>query len=152
MTTAQEQYAEEYAIATQVARGYARRNRNVPPYIEFEELLGPVFLSAVAAGRRQNPDLAVDARQERMDEHGIAGLMNGCDLLIDASDNYGTRLSINRACRAATVRWVMGSCIRMEGQLAAFDPSDPDRACYRCVYGEAPDQLEDCPGAGISRG
>ena len=28
-------------------------------------------------------------------------------------------------------------------------PDLPQQACYRCVYGEAPDTLEDCPGAGI---
>ena len=28
-------------------------------------------------------------------------------------------------------------------------PDLPEQACYRCVYGAAPDTLEDCPGAGI---
>lgn len=28
-------------------------------------------------------------------------------------------------------------------------PDLPEQACYRCVYGKAPDMLEDCPGAGI---
>ena len=43
----------------------------------------------------------------------------------------------------------MASCIRMEGQIMLLRPDLPEQACYRCAYGEAPDTLEDCPGAGI---
>ena len=43
----------------------------------------------------------------------------------------------------------MGSCIRMEGQVMMFDPATPTLPCYRCIYGTAPETLEDCPGAGI---
>ncbi len=42
----------------------------------------------------------------------------------------------------------MGSCIRFEGQLILFT-NGAGEPCYRCWYGEAPDTLEDCPGAGV---
>jgi molybdopterin/thiamine biosynthesis adenylyltransferase len=108
----------------------------------------PKTEAAYAALARLNPDAQIATRAERMDEAGIAALLPGCDLLLDASDNYGTRLASNRACLAAGRRWIMGSCVRMEGQLMLFNDR-PEAPCYRCVYGSAPDTLEDCPGAGV---
>jgi len=43
----------------------------------------------------------------------------------------------------------MASCIRMEAQIMLLRPDLPGQPCYRCAYGEAPETLEDCPGAGI---
>jgi molybdopterin/thiamine biosynthesis adenylyltransferase len=97
---------------------------------------------------RLNPDTALTLVEQRMDQAAIARRLAECDLLIDASDNYGTRLAANRACRAAGTPWVMGSCVRMEGQLMLFRGT-AEEACYRCAYGSAPDTLEDCPGAGV---
>ena len=85
----------------------------------------------------------------RVDHENLATILPGADLVIDASDNYGTRLAVNSACLGLALPWVMGSCIRMEGQLMLFSPGQGNRACYRCVYQKAPETLEDCPGAGI---
>jgi adenylyltransferase/sulfurtransferase len=37
----------------------------------------------------------------------------------------------------------------MEGQLAVFDPRLADGPCYRCLYDEDGETLEDCSGGGI---
>jgi len=91
-----------------------------------------------------NPDTTLESYDSRMDSEVLSGLE--CDLIIDASDNYGTRLAVNAACLQTGTPWVMGSAIRMEGQIMLFQQ---ETACYRCLYGEAPETLEDCPGAGI---
>ncbi len=96
-----------------------------------------------------NPDVRVSAHRVRVDAEILGNLLPGADLVIDASDNYGTRLAVNDACLEPGLPWVMGACIRMEGQLMLFSPGQPDQPCYRCVYGKAPETLEDCPGAGI---
>ncbi len=98
---------------------------------------------------QQNPQLTVRTHKERVDQAFLQSVLAGFDLLIDASDNYGTRLAINRVCLDTQIPWVMGSCIRFEGQLMLFDPTRADSPCYRCTYGVAPETLEDCPGAGI---
>jgi adenylyltransferase/sulfurtransferase len=108
----------------------------------------PKTATARDALLRLNPDISLTLVDDRVDDAALARLLPDCDLLLDASDNYGTRLAANRACLAAGVPWVMGSCIRMEGQLILFSGRE-DEACYRCVYGSAPDTLEDCPGAGV---
>lgn len=100
--------------------------------------------AAAAALIDLNPEIKLACINERINQDRLAEL--DCDLVIDASDNYGTRLAVNAACLQTGTPWVMGSAIRMEGQIMLFQPGD---ACYRCLYGEAPETLEDCPGAGI---
>lgn len=96
-----------------------------------------------------NPDTRLHSVSRRMSDADMLELFPSCDLVIDASDNYGTRLAVNRSCLALKMPWIMASCIRMEGQIMLLRPDLPASACYRCAYGSAPDTLEDCPGAGI---
>jgi molybdopterin/thiamine biosynthesis adenylyltransferase len=96
-----------------------------------------------------NPETELQSVAERMTDKDMQVMFPTCDLVIDASDNYGTRLAVNRNCLALKRPWIMASCIRMEGQIMFIRPDLPDQGCYRCAYGEAPDTLEDCPGAGI---
>jgi len=96
-----------------------------------------------------NPVVELETLSLRMSDESMREHFPGCDLVIDASDNYGTRLAVNRNCRALGIPWVMASCVRLEGQLMMLRPDLDGQACYRCAYGQAPDTLEDCPGAGI---
>jgi molybdopterin/thiamine biosynthesis adenylyltransferase len=96
-----------------------------------------------------NPDTDLQSVAKRMTDRDMKQLFPSCDLVIDASDNYGTRLAVNRSCLGLGIPWIMASCIRMEGQIMFMRPDLPETACYRCAYGKAPDTLEDCPGAGI---
>ncbi len=96
-----------------------------------------------------NPDVELLTQHQRMTDETMQTLFPGCDFVIDASDNYGTRLAVNRSCIALKVPWLMASSVRMEGQLMLLRPDLHGQACYRCAYGQAPDTLEDCPGAGI---
>ena len=104
---------------------------------------------AVKSLQRLNPDSQLQPIPKRMNDKDMQALFPACDLVIDASDNYGTRLAVNRNCLAQKTPWIMASCIRMEGQIMFMRPDLPEQACYRCAYGKAPDTLEDCPGAGI---
>jgi len=105
----------------------------------------------VASGflKSLNPETKINSQARRMADGDMLALFPDCDFVIDASDNYGTRLAVNRSCLALGIPWLMASCIRMEGQLMLLRPDLPDQPCYRCAYGAAPDSLEDCPGAGI---
>ena len=105
--------------------------------------------AATEALQSLNPDTEIQSINQRMSGTDMLALFPGCDLVIDASDNYGTRLAANRSCLESKTPWIMASCIRMEAQIMMLRPDLPEQACYRCAYGEAPDTLEDCPGAGI---
>ena len=105
--------------------------------------------AATEALQSLNPDTKIQSVAKRMNDEDMQALFPACDLVIDTSDNYGTRLAVNRSCLALKTPWIMASCIRMEGQILLLRPDLQEQACYRCAYGEAPDTLEDCPGAGI---
>jgi len=105
--------------------------------------------AATESLQKLNPETELQSVARRMTDKDMQALFPACDLVIDASDNYGTRLAVNRNCLALRVPWIMASCIRMEGQIMFLRPDLPEQPCYRCAYGEAPDTLEDCPGAGI---
>ena len=109
----------------------------------------PKTVAASEALQALNPETRVHTINQRMTDADMFSLFPACDLVIDASDNYGTRLAVNRVCLSLETPWIMAACIRMEGQLMMLRPDQPSQACYRCVYGHAPDTLEDCPGAGI---
>lgn len=96
-----------------------------------------------------NPDTRLATIAKRMHADSLLELAADCAMIIDASDNYGTRLAVNRACLETGTPWIMASCVRLEGQVMLLRPDLAGQACYRCVYGSAPDTLEDCPGAGI---
>lgn len=96
-----------------------------------------------------NPATELHTITRRMHVANMQDLFPQCDLVIDCSDNFGTRLAVNRACLELGIPWVMASCIRLEGQVMLLRPDLAGQPCYRCVYGSAPDTLEDCPGAGI---
>ena len=53
-----------------------------------------------------------------------------------------------RSVRASR-RLVSGAAIRLEGQLAVFGPDYQKSPCYRCLYSEADESLENCAGNGV---
>ncbi len=85
-----------------------------------------------------NPEVEVIAICERADEQTLAGLVASASVVLDCTDNFRTRHAINRACVAAGVPLVSGAAIRMDGQIAVFDPRSGQSACYACLF--PPDQ------------
>ena len=102
--------------------------------------------SAVAA---INPDVRVEAIPWAMDGPDLVREVEKADAVVDASDNFETRFEINEACVATGTPLVSGAAIRMEGQVAVFDPSDPGSPCYRCVFDDTGDPEEPCALVGV---
>lgn len=85
-----------------------------------------------------NPDVEVVALSERADDARLAELVTSATVVLDCTDNFQTRHAINRACVHAKVPLVSGAAIRMDGQIAVFDPRGGGTACYACLF--PPDQ------------
>jgi adenylyltransferase/sulfurtransferase len=84
----------------------------------------------------------------RLEGEALAAAVREADVVVDASDNFTTRFAVNAACVAARTPLVSGAAIRYEGQLAVFTDYD-NQPCYRCIYEEADESLEDCQGNGV---
>ena len=96
----------------------------------------PKVDSARAALIELNPEITIDAVQERLDAAALAERVAGCDVVLDCTDNFATRHAINRACVLNAVPLVSGAAIRFDGQVAVFDMRVPDSPCYACLFGE----------------
>ena len=107
----------------------------------------------VAAARRAvaaiNPDVRVEAIPWAMDGPDLVREVEKADAVVDASDNFETRFEVNAACVATGTPLVSGAAIRMEGQVAVFDPGDPEAPCYRCVFDDTGDPEEPCALVGV---
>lgn len=105
--------------------------------------------SAARSARRLNPDVEVECIAERMTGAALAEQAACCDVVLDATDNFGARYLINEACWQAGTPLVSGAAIRWEGQVAVFDPRRDGAPCYRCLYREGDDQALNCAENGV---
>jgi molybdopterin/thiamine biosynthesis adenylyltransferase len=87
--------------------------------------------------------LSVDVSDARITPDNAAGLIAGCDVVVDGTDNFATRLAVSDACVAAGIPLLSAAVGRFQGQVGAFAGHLPDQACYRCFVGDAFD-AEDC--------
>jgi len=104
--------------------------------------------AAAASLARLNPAVAVEAVPERLNEPALAELVARADIVLDCTDNFTTRLAINRAVVANGRPLVSGAALRFEGQLAVFE-NGPGEPCYRCLYSEDDELLGNCEGNGV---
>jgi adenylyltransferase/sulfurtransferase len=107
--------------------------------------------AAVAAKRLAaiNPDIEITAVDRRLDDESLAVHVGSADVVLDGSDNFATRFQVNDACVASDTCLISGAAIRLEGQVTEFGPDYSTSPCYRCLYKEADESLENCAGNGV---
>jgi molybdopterin-synthase adenylyltransferase len=96
-----------------------------------------------------NPSTHIVPIGERLNPETLQAVVNLVDVVLDCSDNFTTRFAINRACVSGGVPLVSGAAIRLEGQIAVFDPRRNDSPCYRCLYDEVDDEQLSCAQNGV---
>lgn len=97
-----------------------------------------------------NPDTRIHTIAAKLDEPSLDETVAGVDVVIDGTDNFAIRYAINRACFAQRKPLVSGAAIRMEGQVAVFDPRRADSPCYQCLYADAADVVLNCAENGVA--
>lgn len=96
-----------------------------------------------------NPHTFITAYPVRFTPGNAEDICRGYDLVIDGSDNFGTRYLVNDTCVALNKPLVFGSIFKFEGHVSVFNYQDgPD---YRAVFPEAPpaDEVPNCAGIGV---
>jgi len=96
-----------------------------------------------------NPDVKVRTIFSRLSEDKLASLVATVDLVVDCTDNFSTRFAINRACFKHKKPLVSGAAIRLEGQVAVYDPVNPESPCYQCLYKEGDNEDLTCSESGV---
>lgn len=107
--------------------------------------------SAAEAVRAINADTRLEVLCERLLGERLAEVVAGVDVVLDCTDGFGSRYAINEACQRQGVVLVSGAVIRFSGQLAIYDPRDPESPCYACLYppGESDDDALTCAESGV---
>lgn len=109
----------------------------------------PKVSSARRTLQALNPDVRVETLNARLSAADLDSAVAGCDLVLDATDNFSTRYALNDVCWRAGKPLVSGAAIRWEGQVAVFDPRQTDAPCYRCLYPEGDDAALNCAENGV---
>src|SRR5881392_3922724 len=110
----------------------------------------PKTESAKATIAALNPDVTVDEHRVRLSRENALELFRGYDIVVDGSDNFGTRYLVNDACVLLGKPNVHGSIFRFDGQATTFVPGG-GRPCYRCLFPEPPppELAPSCQEAGV---
>jgi molybdopterin/thiamine biosynthesis adenylyltransferase/rhodanese-related sulfurtransferase len=110
----------------------------------------PKTESAKKTLRALNPDVTVDEHRVRLNRDNAIDLFSQYDLIVDGSDNFGTRYLVNDACVILQKPNVHGSIFRFDGQATTFVPGG-GRPCYRCLFPEPPppELAPSCQEAGV---
>jgi adenylyltransferase/sulfurtransferase len=96
-----------------------------------------------------NPDIRLTEYPDRLADSELAKAVGRADIVLDGCDNFTTRFQVNDACVKEQRVLVSGAAIRFEGQLAVFGPDYGESPCYRCLYEEADESLDNCSGNGV---
>ena len=83
-----------------------------------------------------NPFVEVDTIHETIDENNVFELVDDCDVIVDAMDNFSTRYLLNRAAIDKKIPFIYGGVYGFEGRVMTTIPKET--ACLRCVFPKAP--------------
>ncbi len=103
--------------------------------------------SAAAAISALNPDVEVIAHDEVLGPRNVERIIAGYDVILDGTDTFETRYTLNDAAVAAGIPVIHASVFRFEGQLTTFVPFEGP--CYRCLY-PTPPPPELAPGCSVA--
>lgn len=108
--------------------------------------------SARVALSELNPQTALTTLALRLQNDAVLHeQVAAADVVLDCTDNFATRVMLNRVCVDHRKPLVSGAAIRFEGQISVFDMRDPAAPCYACLFPESADEVEEisCATMGV---
>ena len=85
-----------------------------------------------------NPDIRIKTYEERFGSDNGTDMICGYDLVIDASDNFETKFTINDLCVRAGIPFIHAGVEEYYGQIFTCLPERT--ACLRCIMQEKPSE------------
>jgi adenylyltransferase/sulfurtransferase len=126
---------------------------NLPRQVLFEDRHAregtlKVVAAAESLARIGGPT-RLETHAQHLDADTIEDLAQGCDLVLDGTDNLGTRYLVNDWCVENGVPWIYGGVVGSGGLVLAVLPGSGP--CLRCVFDQPPPSgtLETCDTAGV---
>ncbi|WP_175989390.1 MoeB/ThiF family adenylyltransferase [Bacillus sp. Marseille-Q1617] len=97
--------------------------------------------------RKINSEVEIDALIMDVGPNDILSLVKDVDLIIDATDNFDTRLMINDVSFQNEIPWIYGGCAGSYGITHTFIPGVTP--CLNCMMETIPSQSMTCDTTGI---
>lgn len=110
---------------------------------------------AIAAATRLgqiNSSIEVEPHVTDLTADTITPLLDGVDVVLDATDNFAARYLLNDACVKLHVPWIYNGVIAAHGVTMTIIPEET--ACLRCIFPDRPlpGTTPTCDTAGILNG
>lgn len=114
---------------------------------EDAELMAPKVIAAQKRLEAIRSDLRLFTYLEHLGAPLMEKLAHSCTLILDATDNFETRLLINDASVKFEIPWIYGACVGSSGVVFPFIPGET--SCFRCLLPVLPSVNQTCDTAGI---
>ena len=105
--------------------------------------------SAAEKLKGMNANIEVETISATIDHDNIDDLVNDCDLVVDAMDNFPARYALNQSALGKKVPFFHGAVHGLYGQATTVIPGKT--ACLRCIFPEAPPSVSP-PVVGVTPG
>lgn len=105
--------------------------------------------AAAAAKRLQmiNSEVEIEAYVTDATPEKLEEFVQGIDLIIDATDNFETRMAINDVSQKYQIPWIYGACVGSFGMSLTIIPGKTP--CLNCILKKIPIQGMTCDTGGI---
>ncbi len=93
-----------------------------------------------------NSEVIVEAVSKRLVSSNVEQLIDGCDCVIDAADNFTTTYLLSDICKNLNKPLISASAAGMKGYMGVFCHNSPS---YRALFPSPPDQGLSCARDGV---
>ncbi len=109
----------------------------------------PKAIAAKTRIREINSDVEIEAIVADVNNSNVERLIDGCDLVLDGTDNFQVRYLLNDACVKHGRTWIYGAAVSSYGTTMTIRPHTTP--CLRCIFEEMPDagSAPTCDTAGV---
>jgi adenylyltransferase/sulfurtransferase len=94
-------------------------------------------VSAAESLAELNPLCGVETFDLRLNPDNVGQVVQGFEVVLDASDNFPTRFLVSECCWRYKIPLVSAAATGWHGQLLVVQPGAED-PCYRCLVPETP--------------
>src|SRR3954471_20264986 len=96
-----------------------------------------------------NAEVKAEAEVADVNHSNVERVIEGCDVVLDGTDNFSTRYLINDACVKHDTDWIYGAAVGSYGVTMTVRPHASP--CLRCIFEEAPPAASapTCDTAGV---
>jgi molybdopterin/thiamine biosynthesis adenylyltransferase len=99
-----------------------------------------------------NPEVHVQAHDERLTPLNAERILANYDIVADGSDNFATRYLLNDVCYRLKKILVSAAILRFDGQISTYKAYEgAGHPCLRCIFPAAPSEeaVPSCAQAGV---